>query len=194
MPMTAKGELKKVAEYLDLPKDGTTSELMRHIAGYSRREQHAASSSSDGKPVLPEQYARRIFYTSFGIVASVAWAAYNRRGDCCALASLLLLTSLNYWRRPRFGSWRRTADMVVSWGSVGYQFFVCMPQLPSAPARVVYVATLAASGFCYFRARSFGLSGDKDTSSWWHCGLHLCGGIGNLILYDALGRNAAGWT
>ena len=168
---------------------------MRHIAGYSRREQHAASSSSsDGKPVLPEQYARRIFYTSFGIVASVAWAAYNRRGDCCALASLLLLTSLNYWRRPRFGSWRRTADMVVSWGSVGYQFFVCMPQLPSAPARVVYVATLAASGFCYFRARSFGLSGDKDTSSWWHCGLHLCGGVGNLILYDALGRNAAGWT
>ena len=84
--------------------------------------------------------------------------------------------------------------MVVSWVSVGYQFFVCMPQLPSTPARVVYVATLAASGFCYFRARSFGLSGDKDTSSWWHCGLHLCGGVGNLILYDALGRNAAGWT
>ena len=76
MPMTAKGELKKVAEYLDLPKDGTTSELMRHIAGYSRREQQVSSSDDDGKPVLPEQYARRIFYTSFGIVASVAWSQF----------------------------------------------------------------------------------------------------------------------
>ena len=201
MPTTIHGEFKKVCAFLDLPTSGTTSELRRRIEAFSRSDEQQApfipsppSSSEPGQPVLPEQYARRIFYVSFGILASVAWAAYNRRFDNCALATLLLCSSLNYWRRPRFGSWQRTADMVVSWGASGYQAFVCVPQVQFSPARAVYLATLACSGACYFRARAWGNAGDKDMSSRWHCCLHLCGNVGNFILYDALGWNAAGWT
>ena len=40
---------------------------------------------------------------------------------------------------------------------------------------------------CYFLGRRFGRTGNFNVSSSLHCCLHLCGNIGNLLLYDSLG-------
>ena len=156
-----------------------------------------ASDSVDwaegGRLVLPPHLSRRIFYTSFLILGSVASAVANDLPVSAAMAVSLLATSLNYWRHPIFG-WRRNLDVFVATTSLFYQLAILSADAP-APARSLYFITVGCGGVCYLRSRWQGIyHGDRSTSSLYHCGLHLCGNIGNLVLYDAVGLNYAGWS
>ena len=141
--------------------------------------------------VLPPHLSRRILCACALMPASVCSAALNGVWDSMLLASLVLASSLNYWRHPTLGV-RRVCDMVVTNVAICYQLFYSCRFAPRRGAMAYAAATLAA-GVCYGSARFFGqVRGDQDTASRCHVGLHLIGNLGNLLLYDALGARLLG--
>ena len=62
--------------------------------------------------VLPPKFSRILLFTSFGTLATIYKAAITGRKGCAILTTLLLLTSVNYWRNPRYG-FRRNLDIFV---------------------------------------------------------------------------------
>lgn len=144
--------------------------------------------TTSGKPVLvlPPQYSRRILMASSVMTISAVSAYRNGCYDNCALAMLVLSSSLNYWRHPIFGI-RRSMDMVCAMGSLSYQVFFTS-QKCTREARFAYWATVFCGCSCYLAARHFSFRyRNFNVSSAFHVGLHMFGNLGNLILYDSLG-------
>jgi hypothetical protein len=131
--------------------------------------------------VLPPRYASRLFRSSFTTALSVLVAAQNGLWGCAAVALLVLLTSLNYWRRPVRG-WRRSADMAAVFGAIVYHVYCCA-HCDDALYQAAYVLSVANTGFCYFQARR---ASDQHVSSAWHCAMHVLGNLGNMLLYVGL--------
>ena len=98
---------------------------------------------------------------------------------------------VNYWRRPR-RDWRRRIDICAALGSLGYQVLIASPQAP-LPACLAYWLTVLLGGVFYAKARELGRLRDMTASSRWHACLHVAGNVGNVLLYDALGKNLIGW-
>jgi hypothetical protein len=142
--------------------------------------------------VLPVQYSLRIFRGSFLAIGSVVSAWYNELPGCMACSCLVLATSLNYWRYPIFGV-RRSADMLACACSLTYQLNLAANTAAPTP-RNAYFATVMSGVGCYGASRYFNfVRRNPDVSSWFHCLLHACGNVGNVILYDSLGTNRVGW-
>lgn len=131
--------------------------------------------------VLPPKYASRLFRSSFTTALSVLVAAQNGLWDCAAVAFLVLLTSLNYWRRPVRG-WRRTADMTAVFAAVAYHVYCCA-LCDDALYQAAYALFVVNTGFCYFQARR---TADLHVSSAWHCAMHVVGNLANMLLYVGL--------
>jgi hypothetical protein len=147
--------------------------------------------------VYPASLSRRLVLSALVhgplTIASAASNGQFDSGSCrcgfCAL--LIMLTSVNYWRRPVVGV-RRSLDMVSSVGCFFYQLHASA----SAPlgAHLTYCATSTGIVVCYGLARHYHwVLGNKPVACRWHLMVHACTGLGSLVLYDALGRNAAGW-
>lgn len=152
------------------------------------------AANSGHHPIQPPEFARRIWIAAWQALGSACFAFANDRHDCALLGLLVLLTSLNYWRHPIHG-WRRTVDIVAASGSLGYQIFFVAPYWHCPTAAIAYAFSVAMGVACYGRSRYLSHKyGDKDTSSWWHVGLHVCGNAGNFVLYDAVGSNLLGWS
>lgn len=169
-----------------------------------------------GQLVLPPQFSRRLLASSLLSLVSLASAAYNGCNGCLGCATLVLLTSINYWRHPLFGAFslplappahplalsfpfawlcigvRRNLDILACAGSLAYQLSVAAKGEPGP--RNAYFSSVAAGLGCYGFSRYYSFTRcNKDVSSWFHCGLHFFGNVGNLILYDSLGVNWLGW-
>ena len=169
-----------------------------HWRGYRNWAQrdHSTYSHREGAAihlVLPPCYSKRILYASTLITASVCSALYNRRLDNALLATLVLASSINYWRHPVIGH-RRSLDMLCASASLLYQLiWTC--NLVSRAARCAYYTTVCMGCACYVSARVFAFTRrDYNLSSTMHVCLHLWANAGNLILYDALGANLLGLT
>ena len=148
--------------------------------------------SATSKLVLPPQYSRRIFYTSFLSLASVGSAAYNDCRGCVACAALVMFTSLNYWRHPVFGM-RRNLDMLTCAVSLSYQLGLAAHSAEPAPRNAYFLSVVGGIG-CYGCSRLYSFArADKNTASKFHCLLHVACNVGNLILYDSLGVNWLNW-
>ena len=79
--------------------------------------------------------------------------------------------------------------MVCACGSLGYQVFYTST-FASDAARLAYLATVVCGCSCYLVARRYSFKyGNYNVSSAMHCGLHLFGNLGNVLLYDSLGAN-----
>lgn len=150
--------------------------------------------------VLPPKFSRRILLASSLMLLSFAAAAYNGLVDNASLALLVFCSSINYWRYPIVG-WRRSVDMCCACGSLAYQVFYTSRHT-TPQARLCYVGTVVLGGLFYSLARALNHSlgsvpGRRDlalnVSSACHVALHVCGNVGNLILYDALGTNWMRW-
>ena len=120
-----------------------------------------------------------------------AW--YNGLDDNFLVATLVLLSSLLYWHDPADG-WRRKLDMFCANGTVLYQVAYSVRFLPTTAAVLAHLASVVLAASCYLGARHFGRAeGDFDSASKCHVLLHVLGNMSNILLYDALGRNHAGW-
>uniref|UniRef100_K3W6P6 Uncharacterized protein n=1 Tax=Globisporangium ultimum (strain ATCC 200006 / CBS 805.95 / DAOM BR144) TaxID=431595 RepID=K3W6P6_GLOUD len=138
-------------------------------------------NSSVAPPVLPPQYSSRLFRSSFTTCFSVYLAARNELWYCAAMAFLVLMTSLNYWRHPVVG-WRRTVDMTAVFLGMVYHLY-CSSYVVNRMYQVFYVLFIFKTAYCYMRARD---AANKDVSSAWHCGVHIMGNLGNMLLYTGL--------
>lgn len=132
-------------------------------------------------PVLPPQYSSRLFRSSFTTCFSVYLAAKNELWYCAAMAFLVLVTSLNYWRHPVIG-WRRTVDMGAVFLGMMYHIY-CSSYVANRMYQVFYLMFILKTAYCYMRARD---APNKDVSSAWHCGVHIMGNLGNMLLYTGL--------
>eukprot|EP00322_Chrysochromulina_rotalis_P025613 CAMPEP_0115832680 /NCGR_PEP_ID=MMETSP0287-20121206/2784_1 /TAXON_ID=412157 /ORGANISM="Chrysochromulina rotalis, Strain UIO044" /LENGTH=154 /DNA_ID=CAMNT_0003286075 /DNA_START=23 /DNA_END=490 /DNA_ORIENTATION=- len=144
------------------------------------------------KLVLPPQYSQRILRISSLTLASIGSAIFNGLPINTGLASAVFFTSVNYWRYPVFG-WRRNIDIVCACGSLMYQaVFTAFDTTPSA--RYAYWAAIVGGGACYATGLYTGrVLHNLNISSMMHVGVHVCGNLGNLILYDSLGANLLGF-
>ena len=139
-----------------------------------------------GHRVLPPRYGRRLLRASCLTTVSIVQAARYHHYDCCALACAVFLCSVNYWRDPRMGSWRRSVDIFAAVTAILYQ---CWKALTSAPpwTRIIYCLCIFLATCCYCMALYHGRQRqDYNASSAWHVGIHVIGNVGNLLLYQNL--------
>jgi len=150
------------------------------------------TAAAKPKLVLPPQYSIRILRISTLTLASIGAAVYNELPLNVCLATTVFLTSVNYWRNPTFG-WRRNLDIVCAVGSLSFQAVFTAYDAALA-ARHAYWTAVASGGCCYLVGLYCGrVLKNFNLSSALHCGVHVCGNVGNLILYDSLGANHVGF-
>lgn len=143
--------------------------------------------------VLPQYYANRILFgcifASSSVISAYVNTGFSYELFCC---SFVLCTSINYWRLATKG-WRRNLDMVSALLGSIYQVGFASARMPGN-GQLGYLACWGAGLLCYLVARHYGrIRRDFDTSSKWHCALHACENLGNVMLYDGLGVNWMGW-
>jgi hypothetical protein len=138
-------------------------------------------------------FGHRLFWSSTTSIVSVYSAWHNDLIFGFFRSLMVMCTSLIYWYYPIDG-YRRKIDMICANGGIGFQLIYTAAELPLIP-RVIYTGTVFACMGCYINARYYGRRKipDFDISTRWHMLIHLFGNIGNLILYDGLGKNYMGW-
>jgi hypothetical protein len=73
---------------------------------------------------LPE--CSRILWTSSWLfLGTSVYTVYNQHYDLLIVPGGLFLTSINYWKEPRFNSWQRNVDVYYIYFSFLYQFIRC---------------------------------------------------------------------
>ncbi len=131
--------------------------------------------------MLSRRYANRPLFASFLALPSVI-VAFSQQKYYCALVPLsVFLTSVNYWRNPRYGL-RRNIDIITVTSGYIYNIY----RSYESDNQVWYFATCLASVLCYLKARA---NVDPDVSTAWHVGIHICANIGNILLYNTIKRN-----
>jgi hypothetical protein len=187
------------------PRSSAARRRVRLAANTKNKMVTTATTTSPKAPkrdhlVLPPRFSRRILLASSLMLLSCATAVHNGLMDNALLALLVFCSSINYWRYPIVG-WRRSVDMCCACGSLAYQVFYTS-RYTTSRARLCYVGTVALGGLFYSLARALNrtlgaIPGRRDLalniSSACHVALHVCGNVGNLILYDALGTNWMRW-
>ena len=149
------------------------------------------------RTVYPAHLSRRLVLSAFvhGPM-TITSAALNGQfasesSGCGFCAVLIMLTSVNYWRNPVVGL-RRTFDMISSVGCFFYQLNASAST--PTPACMTYCVASAGILGCYGAASHYNfVLGQPLVACRWHLMVHACTGFGSVVLYDALGRNAAGW-
>ena len=132
-----------------------------------------------GQLIPPDQSAV-LLYTSWIALISAIYAMSRGHFDLCWVPWGVLLTSLNYWRRPR-RDWRRVLD--IAFVQVG----LCWQLWRSVGAENchAYWALTGAGIAIYF----LGLFYEHRVRQLWpstllHGLLHVVGNVANIVLYS----------
>jgi len=133
-------------------------------------------------PILPQKYANRIYYISYLTLTSVFSSFYLKLYDFSFLTTLVLMTSLNYWKYP-IKNWRRTLDMFIVF--ITFLYTMVYSQYSNPYNRNVYYIYNGIGIICYVLAKK---SNSKNTSSLYHCGIHIVCNIANIFLYVGLAK------
>lgn len=80
---------------------------------------------NDDKLVYDLQYCRILWTSSWLFFGTSIYTIYTQQNDLIVIPSGLFLTSINYWRHPRFNSWARTIDVYFVYISFMYQIIRC---------------------------------------------------------------------
>jgi len=128
-------------------------------------------------PFLPKDQSDILFWLSLLIGVTAIYAFHKKQYDAGVLCIIILLTSLNHWRDPKFG-FRRNVDMFVVCVGFIYLFVrAIILKINSLLFWICYVAVVLlfpASWYLHNR-------GHVWLSTFLHCGLHLCGNASVVI-------------
>lgn len=125
--------------------------------------------------VLPPQFSRRILFVAQFIWLSIITAITYELYFCALVCFTVWVTSINYWSHPTKGI-RRTIDIICA--SLGFLYHLVLAY--GSLYQVQYYMVVLTGFSLYYLARQ---SNDQNCSSMFHCGLHICGNISNIILY-----------
>ena len=70
----------------------------------------------------PCQY-NYLWYSACMFLATTGYSIYQEKYVFTIWPSGIFITSLNYWKKPRFNSWERTLDVSYVYSSIGYHLF-----------------------------------------------------------------------
>ena len=125
--------------------------------------------------LLKPIYSKRILLASFFALPSIFLAFILQLYRCCFVSFSVFLSSINYWRMPRYG-FRRQLDVFIVVLGFWYQFY----RSYECEYQKMYFLTLGMAVWCYLKART---TKDPNVSTKWHVGIHFWGNVGNMMLY-----------
>ncbi len=97
--------------------------------------------------------------------------------DLAICRGIVLLNSLNYWRKPDY-SWRRYIDIACVYPVLGYS----MNSALRAPYGREYFIVQTIGCICFPIGIYYYHKGHWWTSVYFHCGLHIISGLANIIV------------
>jgi hypothetical protein len=128
--------------------------------------------------ILPKEYSIRIYRISYLAMTSIITSYQLNLFDYTALSTFVFMTSLNYWRYP-LNNYRRKIDMSAVTTYFIYQNINAIKHIKCH----FYYFFVIMGLFCYYNSNK---TKCHNKSSLWHCGLHLCANISNIIFYYRL--------
>jgi hypothetical protein len=99
------------------------------------------------KLIMPIQYSKFLFYSSFSMLISAIIAIIINDIYVTIYFFILFLTSINYWRRPEYGLRRNIDLFVVNCGIVIVFYQVCL--LKNEFCRFVFFSMSICSAVFY---------------------------------------------
>jgi hypothetical protein len=75
--------------------------------------------------VYSPEYSKILWTSSWLFLGTTIYTFHKQHFDLVIVPGGLLLTSINYWKHPRFNSWERSIDVYYIYTSFGYQIIRC---------------------------------------------------------------------
>ncbi len=134
------------------------------------------------KLVLEKKYSKKLYYSSFTMLIPLFYAFYCDFFFFAFLYFCGFLTSINYWKNPRYNLLRRIDITLVILGGM-YHYKHCF-FLEEWIYFIFYNISILFSLLSYCIGKFF--TGNKYISSNCHLGVHFFGNVSNIILYYGL--------
>jgi hypothetical protein len=161
----------KLAAEFDLTLGNTLRDTLGHTLRDTLTEELAIYN--------PVQY-NYLWRTSWLFLLSACYTVYLQKYDCAVFPTAIFLTSLNYWRNPRFNSWQRTLDVGCVQSSVVYSIF----RSSGAENAYPFCAYMTIGLFCYLLSNYNHRLKRLYVSSMFHSLVHVFGNVAILYLYS----------
>ena len=175
-------------ELLEQEQLGVVHSILGHLRRRSpppamaMRSVLADLSTDDWQPLQTRiRWRNPCFFSSFLTALSVVAAWRCGAPVFGAGPSLVLLSSLNYWRHPQRETRRRTLDLIVVRTGLAWQVLLsaCRCQPGWAP-RLLGGYSVGAS--CYAVGRVLTVRRQLWAGAWVHCGVHVFANLGNVLV------------
>ena len=127
----------------------------------------------------PCQY-KYLSYTSCIFILTTSVTFYYQKYDFIIYPGGLLLTSLNYWKKPKYNSWERTLDVSYVYISFIYNVF---RSLGAQYAQQFYIYLFVAL-ICYLLSNYNHRQKRLYVSALLHSFAHLFGNVALIYLYS----------
>ena len=128
--------------------------------------------------IVPIKYASLIKKCSSAMLIPICVSLYRRHYDLSSSYAMLMMTSINYWRKPTKG-WRRNIDISCVCLSASYHLY--RARTSSMPLIYYSLSLFGAS----FYPLSYYCQNVKK-GIYFHICLHLIAHIANIFLYLTL--------
>ena len=92
----------------------------------------------------------------------------------------VFITSINYWRNPRYDSWERKVDMVYVHTALAYQLF----RAYRAEYGTLHYITMTIAVACYLLSNRYTRTEHIWLSTYLHAMLHVIANISSILLYS----------
>ena len=127
----------------------------------------------------PVQY-NYLWYTSWLFLFNSCYTVYLNKYDFTVFPGAIFLTSINYWRNPRFNSWERTLDVACVYSSVAYNIFRSF----GAEYSNTFYMYIVIGLFCYLLSNYNHRQNRLYASSFFHSLVHVFGNVAVWYLYS----------
>ncbi len=132
-----------------------------------------------GDYILYPAQSKCIWRVSLLFLLSCSYALYRGHYTLAVVPGGVLLTSLNYWRKPTYG-WRRNLDMAFVLSALIYQNIRAYHMTNAVPYYhlMIFGASLYPIGNYLHKKKYYW------GSTFTHCMLHIVANISNMVLYS----------
>ena len=137
----------------------------------------------NGYTYAPNQSSILLKTSSTTIVST--WYAFNQRQyDFTLLNAIVLFTSINYWRDPKYTCMRRYIDIASVLSSLIYHMWQAYQS-----QRALQYYTITGLGMCFYHLGCVHYN-DKDywRSAYSHSVLHILANLAQIMLYSGIRR------
>ena len=127
----------------------------------------------------PVQY-NYLWYTSWLFLFNSCYTVYLNKYDFTVFPGAIFVTSINYWRNPRFNSWERTLDVACVYSSVADNIFRSF----GAEYSKTFYMYIVIGLFSYLLSNYNHRQNRLYVSSFFHSLVHVFGNVAVWYLYS----------